>query len=102
MRYAHYRPEGFRLALAFMGFILGVAHLSRIVIKDLGRGGSARVTLEAIKHINRFNLFESLGGFLGACRLDFWHDERCESGHVPTHSPSHAGSTFVATRPGFP
>ena len=87
VRYAHYRPEGLRLALAFMGFILGVAHLSPIVIKDLGRGGSAGVTLESIKHTNRFDLFESLRGFLGAGRLDFWHDdenERCESGHVHT------------------
>src|SRR5712675_2413936 len=46
MRYAHYRPEGFRLALAFMGFILGIAHLSPIVIKDLGRGASARPASE--------------------------------------------------------
>jgi hypothetical protein len=37
MRYAHDRPKGFRLALAFMGFILGVAHLSPIVVKDLRR-----------------------------------------------------------------
>jgi hypothetical protein len=95
VRYAHYRPEGLRLALAFMGFILGIAHLSPIVIKDLGRGRSARATLEAIKYTNRFNLFESLGGFLGAGRLDFWHDDkngRCESGHVP---PSHASSTLM-------
>ena len=75
MRYAHYRPEGFRLALAFMRFILGITHLSPIVVEDLGRGGSARVTREAIKYINRFNLFESLGCFLGAGRLDFWHDD---------------------------
>jgi hypothetical protein len=49
MRYAHYRPKGFRLALAFVVFILGITHLSPIVVKDLGRGGSAKDTLEAIK-----------------------------------------------------
>jgi hypothetical protein len=40
MRYAHDRPKGFRLALAFMRFILGIAHLSTIVIKNLARGSS--------------------------------------------------------------
>ena len=104
MRYAHYRPERFRLALALMGFILSVAHLSRIVVENLGSGGSAGATLEILKHTNRLDLFESLGGFLGASCLYFRHDdERGERGHVPTHSPSHTavGSTF-ATRRGFP
>jgi len=43
MRYAHDRPKGFRLALALVGFILGVAHLSPIVIEDLERGTSTGV-----------------------------------------------------------
>ena len=47
MRYAHYRPEGFRLAFAFMGFILGITHLSRIIIKDLVR--ISRVYIEINK-----------------------------------------------------
>jgi len=60
MRYAHNRPKGFRLALALVGFILGVAHLSPIVIKD------------------GFNLLESLRGFLRTICSDFRHDEREE------------------------
>ena len=48
MRYAHYRPQGFRLALAFMGFILGIAHLSPIVVKNLRSGGSAGVPSEEV------------------------------------------------------
>ena len=75
MRYAHYRPKGFRLALALMGFILSVTHLSRIVVENLGSGGSAGVTLEALKHTNRLNLFESFGGFLCASCLYFRHDD---------------------------
>ncbi len=90
MRYTHYRPEGFRLALAFMRFIFGITHLSPIVVKDLGRGGSVSITLGAINYTDWFNFFESFRGFLRAGRLDFWHDKRCECGHVPTHSPSHA------------
>lgn len=35
MRYPHYRPEGLRLAFPLMRLVLGVAHLLRIVIKDL-------------------------------------------------------------------
>lgn len=104
MRYAHYRPERFRLALAFMGFILCIAHFSPIVIKDLGRSRSARLILEAIKYTNWFNLFESFRCFLRASRLDFWHGESGESGRPRAHPrpTSHTQSSTFARGQALP
>jgi hypothetical protein len=112
MRYAHDGPKGFRLAFAFVRFILGVAHLSPIVVKDLGRGCISGGYSCEICCTNRLDLFESLRGFLSATCLDFWHDEgmRTESDpplvdpqarHVPVHTqrPRHAGSTCNEASP---